>query len=333
MTSSDISRVAFPLRRSSVLVLCGLVIQSVVTFSPVHAQIVAAQGDSFGVADTDLAAEEAAILQVLQKTGQDSGSVKPVSLSDSDAPLGDSDVLIRNDQNNSGTSPNDNAPVVTAKAVKTNSLTDDAAIFKSTIDKQKKSISSLRDAKRSLEGRVLSAEAKLKKVLTELEKTRDELLLAETEVERLSSVIEKRNIQTLRTMSGKAPVTPAEQYQRNVAPVKPAAMTRPGTPESTQQLAIATVMVPKANLRAGPGMNHSVLLTVPKGSRLVVETRKSEWYRVIAPTGERAWVSGDVVAFGPKKNSKPNSLVSIRGISSESNAPHGFESGFEPMEQ
>ena len=64
-------------------------------------------------------------------------------------------------------------------------------------------------------------------------------------------------------------------------------------------------------------MNDSPLMTVSKGTRLVVEKRIKDWYRIISPNGTRAWVNSDVVAFGPDSQSSPSRTIKIQGYRSE----------------
>ena len=80
-------------------------------------------------------------------------------------------------------------------------------------------------------------------------------------------------------------------------PPAPSAYSPPPSPVQAepQDLQVVEVSVNKANLRVGPGLNHSPLMTVAQGTRLVVETEKDKWYRIIAPNGVRLWVSSDVV--------------------------------------
>ncbi|NBW40034.1 hypothetical protein EBR25_03415 [bacterium] len=189
-----------------------------------------------------------------------------------------------------------------------------------TIDTQQQTIESLKASKATLEKRLLGVEQKLGQVLAKLEKTHDDLLLAETEVERLSHIIEKRNIKSIQTIQRKANIvespSKAEMLHRSKleehvkdTPTKAESMT-----DMSQKLSIATVTAKKANLRTGPGLNNSVLLTVSQRSRLVVEMRRGNWYRVIAPTGERAWISGTVIHFGPEVDARPNPIMRIRGF-------------------
>jgi uncharacterized protein YgiM (DUF1202 family) len=74
---------------------------------------------------------------------------------------------------------------------------------------------------------------------------------------------------------------------------------------------IATIVADKAKLRAGPGSEHSEIMSVTKGTRLAVETKKGQWYRVMAPTGQRAWISGDVISFGPDAYSRSGRVLQI----------------------
>ena len=58
---------------------------------------------------------------------------------------------------------------------------------------------------------------------------------------------------------------------------------------------VATVVVDKAYLRSGPGKQHSPVMAVARGTRLVVERQEGEWLRVVGPTGESVWVSRTVL--------------------------------------
>lgn len=81
-------------------------------------------------------------------------------------------------------------------------------------------------------------------------------------------------------------------------PLTPSVLVSPPSPAQPepQDLQVVEVTVSKANLRVGPGLENSPLMTVAQGTRLVVEIEESGWYRVVAPNGERVWVSSKVVA-------------------------------------
>jgi hypothetical protein len=202
-------------------------------------------------------------------------------------------------------------------------LPDEAAI-KIAIENQQRDLNKVTSAKNALQSRVSSSEVRIRQLMTELQQTREELLLAETEVERLSRIIEARNIENVRKLRN--PTAEARAVltsHQNPQPTRVTGVSAPTPasrvverPKEEQALPIATVLVDKANLRTGPGLNNSVLLTVSKGSRLVVEKRQGEWYRVIAPTGERAWLSGAVVNFGPNNLSSPTEMGRVKGFDS-----------------
>lgn len=61
---------------------------------------------------------------------------------------------------------------------------------------------------------------------------------------------------------------------------------------------VVMVKVAKANLRKEPRQDSGVVMTVAEGSRLLVEAEMTGWFSVNTPTGEKAWVSKDVVSVG-----------------------------------
>ena len=160
------------------------------------------------------------------------------------------------------------------------------------------------------------ANQKILELYTELENKKKQLILVETEVERLSEVIEKRNRAELGNGASPSPniVNKNAVHQRQQIQ-----MRKPINDLEAEKadMPIAVVIVNKANLRAGPSLKDSPLLEVSKGTRLVVETRQGAWYRVMAPNGKRAWVSSDVVNFGPNANSKPSFTTRLKGYNQD----------------
>ena len=63
------------------------------------------------------------------------------------------------------------------------------------------------------------------------------------------------------------------------------------TPRTVTVARTCRITVPKANLRIGPGKSYSALMAVAEGTELLVEEDREGWLRVIAPSGEAAWVS------------------------------------------
>jgi hypothetical protein len=136
---------------------------------------------------------------------------------------------------------------------------------------------------------------KLKK---ELDEVRSRLAISETEVERLAYLLDDN--------SKKNPNAKKQNSTTQASTNSGLRVREPGEIQAKvdQDMTIATVVADKAQLRTGPGMNNSPLMTVAKGTRLAVETRSGSWYRVIAPSGARAWVSSDVIDFGGGIKSK-----------------------------
>jgi SH3-like domain-containing protein len=87
-----------------------------------------------------------------------------------------------------------------------------------------------------------------------------------------------------------------EQQVQHIKPDAPITINKLSYNQS--DLRIVKVTVHKANLRAGPGFEHSPLMIVSKDSRLVVESKQGDWYRIITPTGSRAWIYSDIVSLG-----------------------------------
>lgn len=162
------------------------------------------------------------------------------------------------------------------------------------------------------------ANQKIQELSRELENKKRQLILVETEVERLSEVIEKRNRAQLTggTTSNTVNQAPSNQHiQKQV--IIPARKPYDDLEAEKADMPIAVVIVNKANLRAGPSLKDSPLLEVSKGTRLVVETRQGSWYRVMAPNGKRAWVSSDVVNFGATSSARPSFTTRIKGYSQD----------------
>jgi hypothetical protein len=151
----------------------------------------------------------------------------------------------------------------------------------------------------------------------QLEEVRGQLTMAETELSRLATISEARNRASLGGATLTAPRIRATDSAPLVAKTRVETPHIEPTPASSADLTIATVDVEKAELRLGPGKNHSSLMTVAKGSRLAVEARQGEWLRVFAPNGQRAWIQSQLVTFGTKGSARTTSSATrVRGYSS-----------------
>jgi hypothetical protein len=169
-----------------------------------------------------------------------------------------------------------------------------------------------------LKERLVGLENKQKNLTDELKKAHSDLLIAETEVERLSALLNQKNELVLSRVDKKNRYNDSKVHNKSgkvedklfSTNLKRSEFSKLNNSIANQPVAeqvdapgempIATVIVTKAHLRTGPGKDHSPLLSVSEGTRLAVETREGEWYRVITPTGARAWVAGEVIKFGNK---------------------------------
>jgi len=169
-----------------------------------------------------------------------------------------------------------------------------------------KKLAALEKTNRGLSDKLRISESSKKKLEQETEELRSRLIIAETEVQRLSSKLEQRNRASLADLAGASKPAINDRAQIKAAPARV-------NPATESDMLIATVMADKAFLRAGPGADNSPLMAVAKGTRLTVETREGSWYRVNTPTGTRAWISADMVAFGPSARAAPGGTLRIKG--------------------
>jgi|GEM_PF-5267108 len=145
---------------------------------------------------------------------------------------------------------------------------------------------------------------KVKTLEKELQETRNKLLIAETELERLSNMISTQN-QNRET-------TPTATDQSAVIFSTAKARAKSGNPDAT----IVTVVTDTASLRTGPSINSTKIMDVDNGQRLAVDDRQGDWFRVSTTSGMRAWVAVGDVAFGPSESSSPSSTIKIKPVSS-----------------
>jgi hypothetical protein len=154
----------------------------------------------------------------------------------------------------------------------------------------------------------------------QLDEARSQLAISETEVNRLSGIVDSKaragmDKYKLPVPANRVPVNQPRRVIGEQPPVRPPASDN-SPAKVDDPLHVATVTVEKAELRLGPGKNHSALMTVRQGSRLMIEARQGEWYRVFAPNGERAWIQASLVSFGDGAASlNDGSSVRVKGFS------------------
>jgi hypothetical protein len=177
-----------------------------------------------------------------------------------------------------------------------------------------------------LENKITEGENEARELKRQLSEAKSALAAAELEISRLSSIIQEAS--RARLNMGEAPratrsaitkQAPETSRAIEVKPVKAAAESSLATGQDMgNDLQVATIAVDKADLRLGPGRNHSALMSLRRGSRLAVEARQGEWYRVFAPNGQRAWIHSSLVRFGDGAASlNDGSSVKVRGYDSK----------------
>jgi hypothetical protein len=178
------------------------------------------------------------------------------------------------------------------------------------------------------QNRTVANDTEVQQLRRELADAKSQLAAAEMEISRLSTIIQdasrarlsikdsSASIGNVATTSLPRPSSPKQVVQPSSVSALNSARAEPADPVSDLQ--VATITVEKADLRLGPGRNHSALMSLRRGSRLAVEARQGEWYRVFAPNGQRAWIHSSLVRFGDGAASlNDGSSVKVRGYDSK----------------
>lgn len=174
----------------------------------------------------------------------------------------------------------------------------------------------------TLKNELLASKKRNTDLERQLEQLKGQLTMAETELSRMQTILDASSRARLGMGTQSAGALPrsagsasAPTARANLTSEPPPAFEP--APKSAGEMQIATVSAEKADLRLGPGRNNSALMTVSRGSRLAVEARQGEWFRVFAPNGQRAWVHASVVTFGRGSGeSAPTSVNRVRGYTS-----------------
>lgn len=220
----------------------------------------------------------------------------------------------------------DTDPSNTTKAQASTSKT---AVIDTTL--QAKRLAELEIALAAQKGKVSSSERRVRELSVELSRTKDKLMIAETEVDRLSKMLnlrrEEKLLRYLPEGSRVASRNSDTPSRMNVAPsgaIISAGRSESYSTSATTSLSssnqadmpVVTVVADKAFLRTGPGQENSPLMSIKHGTKLAVEVREGQWYRVTSPTGDRAWISADVVTFANRNTSLVKSTLRVRGYDS-----------------
>ena len=178
----------------------------------------------------------------------------------------------------------------------------------------------------ALEEKIATSENEAQDLRRQLSEAKSALAAAELEISRLSSIIQESSRARLNVGEAQKLGRPsdirANDTKAKTADVKPLNVASESSLATGQDLnsdvQVATIAVDKADLRLGPGRNHSALMSLRRGSRLAIEARQGEWYRVFAPNGQRAWIHSSLVRFGDGAASlNDGSSVKVRGYDSK----------------
>lgn len=165
-----------------------------------------------------------------------------------------------------------------------------------------------------LRERIAALTTRNRQVEAELETAQRQLLISETEVERLNEFLNDQGRAYLDRASGDpAPARtlpsrplrnsanePSRFDPRDSSRVGRLPGTRPspaGSLEADRDAPIATIVVADAAGREEPNSSAAVIDKLPEGARVTVERRSGEWYRVLSPQGFRVWIAATDLSF------------------------------------
>jgi molecular chaperone GrpE (heat shock protein) len=139
----------------------------------------------------------------------------------------------------------------------------------------------------------------------ELQDLRNKLLIAESEIERLSKTSSLSPIDS-RTNSNRL------NDDANPSTIFSTAKERANNNSSDDSSTIITVVAESGALRTAPNSTSSIIMEVDSGARLAVDDRRGDWFRISTSSGMRAWISAAEVAFGPTNSASPSNTIRIR---------------------
>ncbi|MEE9147640.1 MAG: SH3 domain-containing protein, partial [Candidatus Tectomicrobia bacterium] len=56
-----------------------------------------------------------------------------------------------------------------------------------------------------------------------------------------------------------------------------------------------TVDVPRANVRTGPGIKHTIVLTLRRGAIFPILETQQGWHKIYLDDGREVWIAGSIV--------------------------------------
>ena len=227
-----------------------------------------------------------------------------------------------NDEESASTSASKQAEAALREemAKRQKALEDENAALRAEIEKSKRQIveqqQKIQDQEQLVSG--------IPSLRRQLQEAKNQLLMKQTEMQVLGKAGTQPNI-----VSSSPPKTAMNDAAKQK--ILDEVMERSGRiagEESVSGKRAAEVLVfevrgVKVNLRSGPGADHAAVMQVQRGSKLTVESREGDWYRVYTPTGTRAYIMADAVVPVSPDGEGPRGSVSAGAVQEgvESNVP------------
>jgi hypothetical protein len=67
--------------------------------------------------------------------------------------------------------------------------------------------------------------------------------------------------------------------------------------EGTRSYKRAVIVSEEANIRPVPSLESTPVMTLSRGTELLVDYQQNEWNRILTPAGKHAWISSNVLEF------------------------------------
>lgn len=157
-----------------------------------------------------------------------------------------------------------------------------------------------------------NAKKRIAQLQKELSDTKGKLILAEQEVERLTYALDQRNKEALSAMNVPTGASKARLNPKDLQPLGDVISDK-----MTSPIPVGTVISQRLSLKVAPNNSSSTIMTVEAGTKLPIEGNQGGWYRVVAPSGVRAWIPSGGVTLGNvgiSKAADEAAMNAIRGI-------------------
>ncbi len=163
-----------------------------------------------------------------------------------------------------------------------------------------------------LQKQLAASLAREKKLIEDLDSLRSRLLVAETEVERLTVMLGGKMPREI--ISQKKISTEESIDVTSIKPISEITATRVNS-----DIPIATISAIEVPLRTSPGNTSSVITTLRQGAKVAVESRQGAWTRVITSSGLHAWLPTYAIsnraAGSSSSSSKDSEEVAFESLS------------------